>query len=270
MDRLRLLAFFPFVIVLLVGVVPAHDVASQEAGNGAITGQLLIKGGGPLSGGTVFLFNDAAGPPPSQEKYWRIPDYIEPIDDAGRFTVELPAGKYYLGAIKRTAGDKIGPPREGDYFYIDRDEKGSPKAYTVGKGQKIDIGVISEAAPFSRTVVKLKDGITAIEGAVLDTAGKPIEGALVYAFLSPSMVGKPLFVSDRTGKDGKYFLRVHEGGKYYLKVRDLYGGGPPDKGSIIGSYGEESLVAVTVKRGDITKGIDIKVIRFPGRGREKE
>ncbi len=269
MKRLIFLSAFFFAVFFIFSIVSAKDVKELKAG--AISGQLMIKNGGPMSGGSVFIFNDATGPPPSKEKYWRVPDYIAPIDNDGRFSVELPEGKYYLGAIKRISEKKnIGPPEEGDFFFAGADEKGMPKAYIIKKGEGTDIGVISEAVPFKRAIVKLRNGITAIEGTVLDTDGKPVEGALVFAYTTPTMVGKPIFASEKTGKDGKYILRVHEGGKYYLKVRDIYGGGPPVSGAIIGGYGQEAPVAVAVKTGESTKGIDINVIRFPGRGAKKE
>jgi len=239
---------------------------AQEVKKGTITGRIMIKGNGPMAGGMVFVFNDASGPPPSRDKYWRVPDNMVKIDAEGRFSADLPAGKYYLGAKKATAGKDIGPPEEGDLFYAFSEQKGMPKAYTVEEGKKIDVGVIAEATPFRKGSVKYDDGITAIEGVIIDGENKPVQGALVFAFLTPSMVGRPLFASERTGQDGKYILRVYEGGSYYLRVRSLYGGGPPAAGEIIGSYGMEEPVAVAVKSGEKVKDITIKVKRFAGRG----
>jgi len=257
------------IFILFIGL--CSGIASSEVGKtGIISGQLMIKDGRPMAGGHVFIFNDSSGPPPSQDRYWRVPDYVIPIEDSGRFSVELPEGRYYLGAIKRVSREKIGPPDEGDFFYAGMDEKGMPKAYIIKAGEKKDIGVVSEAVPFKRSTVKFGDGITAVEGTVLDTEGMPVEGALVFAYTTPEMIGRPVFVSERTGKDGKYILRVYDGGNYYLKVRDVYGGGPPVKGAVIGSYGQEKAVPVIIRKGEITKGIDIKVIRFPGPGPKKE
>lgn len=264
MKRLIFLSGVFLVIFLMSDVISAQE--AKEIKTSTITGQLMIKGDGPVAGGRVFFFNDASGPPPSKEKYWRIPDYVTDTDNSGKFSIELPEGKYYLGAIKTISGGKIGPPAEGDIFYAGTDEQGKPKTYIIKQGLKTDIGVISEAAPFKRSVVKFGDGITAIEGTVLDGAGKPVEGALVFAFLSPTMVGRPLFASDRTGKDGKYILRVHEGGKYYLRVRNVYGGGPPKAGEVIGDYGEKDAVAVALKSGEKVRGVNIKVRSFTGRG----
>ena len=244
----------------------AASVWGAERKTGYLSGRLMIKNGGPLDGGMAFLFNHAAGPPPSPEKYWRVPDEIVPIGKDGRFKAELIEGTYYLGAIKRLAGKEIGPPQEGDFFLISRDAAGEPMQYFVGKGKETDVGTIAEATPFRRSMLKLEGGITAIEGTIVGPTGKPVEGALVFAFLTPAMVGKPVFVSERTGKDGKFLLRVFGSDHYYLKTRDVYGGGPPKVGAVIGSYGEDTPIPVDVKAGEIKKGVEIKVVRFTGQG----
>ena len=242
------------------------SASAQEVKKGTLTGQIMIKGNGPMAGGKVFVFNDSSGPPPSRDKYWRVPDNIVRLDAEGRFSVDLPVGKYYLGAKKAMDGKDIGPPQEGDLFYAFSGEKGIPKVYNVEEGKKTDVGVIAEATPFRRELVKFSDGITAIEGVIIDDKNEPVQGALVFAYIAPSMVGRPLFASERTGKDGRYILRVHEGGSYYLRVRSLYGGGPPASGEIMGAYGMPEPVAVTVKSGEKVKDITIKVKRFAGRG----
>ncbi len=252
--------FVPFLVLLLF-----HEVSGQEIKTGAIAGQLMTKGGNPLSGGQVFFFNDASGPPPSAEKYWRIPDYVTRIDENGKFSIELPEGKYYLGAIKRVSGEKIGPPKEGDYFFASTDDKGLPKTYLVRNGVKNDIGKITEALPFQKTAVNVGVEITAIEGTILDAEGRPVEGAIVFAYRVSTMVGKPLFASERTGKDGHYTLRVYDNGNYYLRVRSVYGGGPPAIGEVIGVYGEKDPVAVSTRRGEKVRGVNISVRKFYGK-----
>jgi hypothetical protein len=196
-----------------------------------------------------------------------VPDAVAPIGDAGVFSLELPPGKYYLGALKRISAEKnVGPPAEGDYFLRAQDTTGDPKAFIVRKGETTDIGTIADASPFKRSVVNYSEGITTIEGVVRDSEGKAVMGAVVFAYNKPAARGKPLFVSDKTGNDGKYILRVSEGGKYYLKVRDVYGGGPPKGGEIVGTYWQGVPVEASVKTGEITRGVAIQITRFPGRG----
>jgi len=267
-------------------------VSAAELQKGRISGKLMIKDSGPMADGLVHFFNAETGPIPDPDKYWRVPDFITDIKENGEFTTELNEGKYYIGAIKRISGKKeIGPPLIGDYFFISQDKDGTPKMYSVKKGEDISTGTISEAIPFKGCVIK--DKITAIEGRVLIDDGKPVEGALVFAYRSSAMSDRPEFVSDRTDKDGKFILRVYEGGPYYLRARDLYGGGPPATGGVIGTYrketsthllppsppgpsglvgiyGKETSTAIVVNTGEITKGIDINVVRFPGRGPKKD
>ncbi len=257
-------SFLP-VLFFFAGSLCIVTTAVPEGKTGAVTGRLMLKGGGPMSGGQIFFFSEASGPPPSRDKYWRIPDYVAPINDEGWFSIALPEGKYFAGAIKRTSGEKTGPPKEGDYFFASADEKGSPLVYRVIQGEMIDIGVISGAVPFKKAATEPGE-ITAIEGTVIDPQGKPVENALVFAYTSPAMSGKPVFASERTSKDGRYILRVHKGGSYYLKSRSVYGGGPPSAGEMIGAYGEREAAAVNVSTGLSTSAINIKVSKFPGRG----
>jgi hypothetical protein len=93
----------------------------------------------------------------------------------------------------------------------------------------------------------------------------PVEGAIVVAFRQPTIGKRPLFVSNRSNKDGKYILPVTEG-TYYLRVRNSFAAGPPEPGQIIGYYGEGTPAPVSVKHREIMKGIDFQVVVFRGRG----
>jgi hypothetical protein len=250
-------------LLLLVGAV---TVSAEDVPKGAITGKWITKKNGPMAGGRVLLFNEASGPPPIPDRYWRVPDEMVNIGHDGAFTAELAPGDYYLGTMKRLQGDEIGPPHDGDFFFFSRDNAGKPRLYHVKSGEKTDAGTISEAKPFKWEPLKPADGITAIEGTITDTEGKPVAGVLIFAYLSSEMYGKPLFVSPKTGPDGKYLLRVSEGGEYFLKIRDIYGGGKPETGALMGVYGGDPPAPVVVKSGSVKKGVDITGTRFAGRG----
>jgi hypothetical protein len=248
---------------------PSRPEGPLAAKTGTVSGQLLTTAGMPLSGGMVYFFNAAVGPPPAHEKYWRVPDFMKPLDDEGKFTVPLPEGNYYLGATKRLSGKAVGPPREGDYYFISADEKNLPLTYVVKSDAQLNLGKIAKGVPFKSSTVNYGDGITSIAGTVLENEGKPVADALVFAFVSAATVGRPLFTSDPTGKDGKFLLRFHDSGTYYLKVRSVYGGGPPVTGEKIGGYREMEPVAVTVKKGERLTGFTMKVTNFAGRGPQK-
>jgi hypothetical protein len=230
----------------------------------------MIKEGVPMAGGSLYVFSDASGPPPSFDfRYWRVPDEVVRIGTNGEFNVSLETGIYYLGAIQRQSGEEIGPLREGD-LYLPLPGENIVRQYRVKADSAIDAGTITGALTFSRANVKTAKGISAIEGKIVDGDGKPVANALVFAFLSPSMTGRPLFISERTGSDGRYQLRVDEGGSYYLKIRSAYGGGSMQTGEISGSYGKVEPEAVEVKTGAIVRGIDIVGSRFKREGQKKQ
>jgi hypothetical protein len=248
---------------LLVALLCGASIAA-EMKVGALTGRLQTKNKEPLNNALVFLFNEHSGPPPALDhRYWRVPDEVVESDVEGRFVVAVPPGNYYLGAIKRLKGKEVGPPTEGDLFLTSVDPKGSAIKYNVAN-DLVDVGTIAEAVPFKAEMVNKLNVVSAVEGFVQTSDGQPVKGASVFAFTSPTMIGKPIFVSAKTGADGKYQLRVMGGRTYYLKARESYGGGPPKTGSMTGNYGEETPVPVPVKAGEVTKGINVNVSRFAG------
>jgi hypothetical protein len=256
----------PVVILFLVSVAFADSVepSGQVLDAGTITGQFKIKNGGPLSGGQVVFYEATAGQPHS-DKYERTPDYVRLLDEDGRFSVDLPAGRYFIRAVKRLSGERIGPPKEGDYICRIVDEKMQPTEYRIESGKVLDIGTIAEAIPMSKKQTGRHVVSTAVEGVIFDTKGKPVAHVVVAAFLEPVAQSKPVFTSERTGRNGKYVLRLAPG-TYYLRARHASLGGPPQQGQIVGYYGKEKPFPVAVKEGQVLKGIDFGVLIFPGRG----
>ena len=255
---------YRFIFVLALTLVVANTAFSEEVTRGSLSGKWITKNHGAMAGGLVLLFNTATGPPPTNEGHLRVPDRLFEIGPGGEFSVEVAAGSYYL-VMRKGTSRRPGPPKDGDLFFFSLNEKGQPKTYTVKPGEVTDVGTITEALPF-KWAVKPQDGSTTIEGTITDEKGMPVAGARVLAFPSPLTDGRPLYVSDSTGPDGNYVLRINEGGTYYLKIRSLYGGGVPEAGEIMGGYGEQAPAAVRVETGKKTTGIDIKGIRFAGRG----
>jgi hypothetical protein len=244
-------------VILLFGTAIANEKPyGLKTGN--VTGQIAVKGKGPLTGGAVFFFNKKSGPPPSATKYWRVPSHSFPIDKDGRFSAILPEGKYFMGASQKFSGERLGPPQDGDLFFISQDNEGIPKLHTIMQFKPLELGVISEAVPFSRKTL-ITEGITSIEGTIVDGKGNPVKGMLVFAFPTSVMFGRPLFVSERSDKDGKYLLRLHSGGKYFLSSRSNYGGGPPTADQNMGSYAKGH--PLVLKTSETKRGIDITVTR---------
>ncbi len=219
----------------------------------------MINGVNPAGDGVVLFFNAKSGPPPSAENYWRVPDKVVRADSDGKFDVVLPEGDYYIRAIRRTRGGQIGPPRKEDLILYKSSPEGTRPLYAVKSGQVLDLGTFSEAKPFQP---RNKNVPTGIAGSVRDAQGNPMEGFFVMAYSNPGCVGRPLFISERSGKDGRYILGVQEGRTYYLRARDAYGAGPPRDQIVTGLYGGKIPVPVEVKKNSITDGIDIAVARY--------
>jgi hypothetical protein len=219
-----------------------------------VTGQLVDSAGVPLAGGSLQLFNAAAGPPPSQDRYWRIPNLLRPLDQDGKFTLQLREGKYYLGALKRKSGLEVGPPQVGDLFYIHRDDKGTPQPLVIKGGEQRDLGRMV-AGTYQGHAILSGPGITAIAGTVVDSAGRPVEKAMVFA--SVAAVGRPLFAADATGKDGTFLLRIADGGSFFVRARHSYGGAPPIAGQPVVTLRDRALLNVTVKKGERLEGVTV-------------
>lgn len=257
MKKLHSLSSVLIFSLILCSSVFAAD-KTQTIITGSITGKIVVKEKGTMHGGTVFFFNQESGAPPSSTKYWRVPTHAFELDENGAFNAVLPEGKYYMGATHKLSGEKLGPPQDGDYFFINQDEKGNPILHTVTQFKPVDAGVISGAEIFnSKSLVT--EGITMIQGTILDGKGSPVEGILVFAFSTPTMIGIPLFVSERSDKDGKYLLRLADGGKYYLRARAGYGGGPPSADQSIGIYKKGGPISIAA--GEAKQGIDITIHR---------
>lgn len=259
---MRIVSLICLLLLSMAGVSSA-----AEAGMATVTGSLANVKGKPLTSGMVFFFNAALGPPPAPDKYWRVPEEVGRIEENGSFSVELPAGTYYIGGVHRKVVTAVGPPQDGDLFFVHRDEKQNAISREFKAGTATDLGRLAGAVPYVKKT-SLEEGSTAIEGQILNSLNLPVEGMIVYAWTKKAMTGKPVFVTERTGKDGKYLMRVHKGGDYYLMVRDEYGGGVPRVGAFVGVYGGEEPKPVRVKTGAVVRKIDIQGEPFAGTGEE--
>jgi hypothetical protein len=77
---------------------------------------MLKKDGTPISGGIVIFFDLQGESPPAPESYVRPPDYVADLENDGSFSLGVPPGEYYIGAVKWQDGQP-GPPRKGDVFF---------------------------------------------------------------------------------------------------------------------------------------------------------
>lgn len=255
--------------VLMMVLSTAVSCGAAEFTKATMTGTFLIEDGRPMSGALLFVYSQSTGPAPSIDKYWRVPDHSKYLNNDGSINTDIPEGIYYIGVVLRQSGTpRIGPPEAGDFFLISLDESGAPKRHQVKKGEHLDLGTIRGARQIKSHFVEA--ATTAIEGSIQDAGGKPVEGAMVFAFLTPLVSGKPLFASESSSREGKFILALPEGGTYYIKVRDDFGGGPPVAGKLLDGDKKDPLPKVSVETGEKVQIGILKVKKFPGRGRKNK
>lgn len=218
-----------------------------------------------------MFYNAGNSQPPDTQKYIRVPSLISEILPDGIFSVELPVGKFYFFAVKRKSGGKYGKPQLGDYWFRFREENSiALKQFTISEGELIDFGIL-EAFPWQGKMVKPLTENTTIEGTIRDMNGNPVNNGVVFGYPTPRMQGqRPLFVSNFTGIDGKYILRVVGDRIYYLMVRGVIGGGRLAVGEITGVYGENEPLGISVKTGETVGEKDIKVSKVTPRNPREE
>lgn len=256
-----------FGLSFLVCICMCLSMNCAGADSGTVTGRLLLSNGKPLAGGQVFFF-DVNSPleKPFIGRFWRVPDAVDHVDNDGRFTLQLEAGSYYFGAIKRSSADRFGPPETGDYFLPSRDKRGNYRVITVNNKTTTDIGSIGGIRRYSQKRAATKDKATVIEGRITMASGQPAQNMFVLAYTDPAMQGRPSFVSGASDMEGRYQLHVDKGRIFYLKVRDKYAGGRPQPGSLLGVYGSmEEPSPVKTQTDSTTSDIDIQVDAFTGR-----
>jgi hypothetical protein len=247
--------------------VPAQTPTLPVTG-ATISGQVMITGNTPMVNGMVLLFSKSMGPPPSKDKYWRVPDLISPTGVDGKFSLDVPEGTYYLQVTQKNPESETGPPKDSELFYFHADAEGNPRPLIITPGTRLNLGVLTGAYLFTPDMIQRDKGITAVEGVVSDMEGKPVERALVFAHLSRAATGRPVFVSDRTDKNGRYLLRLHDGGSFYLKVRSVIGGGAPQEGEFLNTTEEFEPVMVTLKKEQKLYGVTLKVKKFSRKTRD--
>ncbi|HEY3309034.1 MAG TPA: hypothetical protein VGJ93_11315 [Desulfuromonadaceae bacterium] len=258
-------------LFFLTTAIPAYSGGPQNPAQtgtspgtaATISGRIMIQGKTPMNNGIVFLYDKSMGPPPSPQdnQYWRVPDRINAIDKNGEFSFEVNGGTYYLTAAQKDPESEMGPPQVDEFNYFHGDAEGNPRPIIVTSGSRVNLGVLIPSLWSPNTVLRDK-GITAIEGIVSDTESKPVKGALVFAYLSKNTTGRPIFISEKTDKNGKFLLRVHDGGTFFLKVRSVYGGGSPEDGEFQNVTKEFEPLMVALKKDQRLQGINLKVKRF--------
>lgn len=235
MKKWVLLLLLIFLFIPLAS--QAQKPGSAEEATGAISGQLVNEEGEVLTGGVVSFFYASKGIPMVGTTH-RIPDMVGRMDSNGRFNINLLPGTYYMGAMIITdPGRGPGPPREGEKFYFVRDEKNNLFELSVKANEVKYLGRLTGAMP--ETILAAKNMIT-VTGRLLVEGDKPFAGGIVLA-KADMKSQRPDFISERTGEDGRYVIKLPADKAYYLVSRQRVIGRPAP-GSYVGTYGSNSAI----------------------------
>lgn len=253
-------------LLLVVALAGAALCSPAAVLAGTVSGQIMIDAKTPMRNGVVLLYNSYSGPPPSPYKYWRIPDQAYPAGKDGKFSLTLPAGDWYMMIAQKKENVDIGPPLESESLYFHADAAGNARSISVPEEGKVDLGKLTGTITWLPTMSERDKGITSIEGVVLTLEGKPVPNLVVLAYYTPETRRRPAFVSERTDKEGKFLIRVAEGGDYWLKVRGVIGGGAPAAGEF--QNATDDFVPLMVSLADSQKltGVTLNVREFDGIG----
>ena len=177
-----------------------------------------------------------------------------PTDPQGYFEAPLPVGTYYLVVRVRQNGQMAGPLRAGDLFgYL----PGNPLAVKEDEVARVHIPLIEVPEKVGRHAADMF-GNTLVKGQILDQKGKPAAGIQVLLYDDPMMLNRPLYVSQKTGADGRYQLSFPKGGHYYLAARNELGG-TPAPGELYGRYQGAPDHSIMIETGAVLEDLEIVV-----------
>ena len=222
------------------------SVPPAPAGQGRIKGQVVV----PLEGVYLYVYK------PGTDLYGPAFAVSPPTGADGAFDMELPDGEYVAVARKHKDDAAAGPIVAGD-------NRSDFQKVSV-KGGIVEMTVVApvKIGDQRQLAAAVADNRTGLAGRVLDSDGKPVEGARVHVYDHVQMSERPKFVSEKTGPDGRYQIGLPAGGTYYLAARDKFGG-PPKLGDLYGRYDQGTIEpsAVVVREGELLKDINITVTK---------
>lgn len=210
---------------------------------------IVTEDGRPVTGAIVMVYPDLS----SQLKGLGL-GMSPPTPDDGRFELALPEGRYYLVVRARQNGMMAGPLRVGDLFGY---HPNNPIVVNQGEVTQVNVPVIQVPEKVDRYESSLF-GNTSISGRILDQSGAPVAGVRALLYDDPSMLNRPLYVSQPTSAEGLFVLSFPAGGTYFLAARNELGG-TPAPGELYGRYQGSEDHSITVETGESLKDMEIRV-----------
>ena len=235
-------------IVAAVAAIALGAVAPRVSAAGGFTG---VRGraawnDNTAAGVTVYAYRDFERGPGSD-----LVAHSSPTSADGVFSLELPAGNWFLVAAK-TESPGLAGLREGDLFCF---YGGNPVRVEPGRLTNVGFNLVRVG------VDPPPDAAYGVSGAVFDEDGKPLAGAVVYFYESPAdgFKGIPGFFA-RTGEDGTFRARLRKG-TFFAVARKRESGdlfGPTQIGDRFAYYVRNPI---TLAEGGPTRGIRLDAVR---------
>lgn len=209
-----------------IKLLPFYDFKSKKSKSKKTTikGQVILDEK-PLKDAVVYFYlsvKDIKGMPYH---------FTMPTDKNGYFEVkDILPGKYFVVVRKKKSGSLFGPIEEGDFIGFFQQ---NPINLEKGKEITVKIPVFKKVQDDVPNQVKTQYKIT---GYAVDEMGNPVKGVYAFAYRNKEMGHeRPVSISKKTKEDGYFELFIPEKGKYYLGVRQFYGG-TPIQGELYGLY----------------------------------
>jgi hypothetical protein len=233
----------------------------EGQGKTGITGQITLKeGGAPLADAYVNIYPDTSSNLLGPSQF-----ISSPTDAAGRYTLEVPPGTYYVVARKRISGQPMGPLSPGD-FYSEHERVST--VVVAGKLAVVDLTVAPMKAPmFFKKQMSPQEGTMGIRGILLDASGKPVPGSFAIAYTDAQMQRLPDFVSTLSDGEGRFTIYLPKAGSYYLGAR-IHAWDMPRPGELYGRLGGENPQPVAVAEGQFVEQVRIVLTPFSGEYKE--
>ena len=260
---LFLVACFSLLFCIATGA-SAHETKGPAHKTGPISSEILpgtgfegrvVVDGSVIPGAKVYAYR-------SFDEYLAAKPFAvsNTTGDDGRYSLDLPLGKYYLVAKKLAAEVVDGPLRAGDYFSF----QGS-NPVTVAPGKYTHVGF--SMLPFAHEVrfdSYDADDSGALTG-VVTLDGEPLDGVYVtlYVDTAEDLRGSTYATSPPTGKGGVFRFDFLPEMDYFVVARKRAKGGaagPLNDGDYFGFFPANP---VAVKTGKMTR-IEIPLVTKAG------
>ena len=194
--------------------MPSAPAAAGSSSRGVIAVRATLDGA-PAEGVTVQAFRPGS------------PDFRGPGEasavtgDRGIAILSLPPGSYMLAAKRRTTGLALGMVDEGGLFGVDPH---SPVELPPGTEIPVEIPLYAKTGFLSGEEEPSGADPSWAGSAVL--GGRPAGGHVVYFYLPPETIGRPLARSSTTGDDGTFSVLLPGPGEYLAFLRRATPGFP--------------------------------------------